>query len=75
MLYTHYGYQCVFWSSAILNLCGMVYAAMVMKFNLSNNDNPKSIFSFKILTDTVMVAFKQRGRGRKGRTRGKGKTG
>jgi len=65
MLYAHYGYQCVFWGSAALNLCGMVYAAVVMKLNLSNNNNPDSIFSFKILTDTFMVAFKPRDKGRR----------
>ena len=66
VLYTHYGYQCVFWGSACLNLIGMVNAAVVMKFNLSHNASTESIFSFKILTDTLTVAFKQRGQGRRG---------
>eukprot|EP00090_Calanus_glacialis_P031798 TRINITY_DN52828_c0_g1_i1.p1 TRINITY_DN52828_c0_g1~~TRINITY_DN52828_c0_g1_i1.p1 ORF type:complete len:250 (-),score=38.74 TRINITY_DN52828_c0_g1_i1:37-732(-) len=33
--------------------------------NLSNNPSSESIFSFKILTDTIMVAFKPRDRGRR----------
>ena len=40
----------------------MMYPAFVMKFNLSHNE---SIFSLKILTDTLTVAFKDR-QGRRG---------
>ena len=65
MLYAHFGYQCVFWCSAVLNLCGMGYAALVMKMNLSNNPSSESIFSFMRLTDTIMVTFKPRDRGRR----------
>ena len=60
MLYEHFGYQCVFWTSAILMLIGMLYASLVMEMNLCENENKNSIFNIKLITDTVMVVFKKR---------------
>eukprot|EP00092_Neocalanus_flemingeri_P020690 GFUD01022421.1.p1 GENE.GFUD01022421.1~~GFUD01022421.1.p1 ORF type:complete len:371 (+),score=25.84 GFUD01022421.1:115-1113(+) len=65
MLYAHFGYQCVFWSSTALNLLGVLYVVLVMKMNLSNIESKGNIFSIKLLTETVLVAFKPRDRGRR----------